>query len=238
MTMEHYERYGEQLIEKVLLRMKLEELSVLECFDDDLDWVLFSTTEKCEFLMDLNFRLDRETLFAVYNSRWIEEKNSVENLLHYYRRKRIVEEIETHLKGIEGKVNKINYLRRQQTDQLHDGHLKNSYQPDIVHSFLDLELEYWTSSIEPDPYTGPKLKWLGKPEQFGHIFSELARQGYIELPSTNNNGSYQKYASICYQIFDINTTEANLQRALNPEKNQLSSNSREQIIIPNMKDIS
>jgi len=85
-----------------------------------------------------------------------------------------------------------------------------------------------------------KLKWLGKAEQFGYMFSELAKQGFIEMPGSRGEGSYSKYAKVCFELFDfaIPTTVDNLERAMNPEKNRLSESNRAKIIIPDIKDIS
>jgi hypothetical protein len=85
-----------------------------------------------------------------------------------------------------------------------------------------------------------KLKWLGKPEQFCYIFSELAKHGYIEIPSTNGESSYAKFAKVCFELFDFKnkTTEANLKRAFYPEKNRLSDSNRKKITIPELSDIS
>ncbi len=88
--------------------------------------------------------------------------------------------------------------------------------------------------------TVPKLKWKGKPEQFGFIFLELAKNGYIEIPGTNGEASYSKYAKTCFNIFDFesDTTLDNLKRAMNHDKNRLSETNRKKFSIPRKDDIS
>jgi len=85
-----------------------------------------------------------------------------------------------------------------------------------------------------------KLKWKGKPEQFGFIFLELAKNGYIEIPANNGEASYSKYAKTCFDIFDFesDTTLENLKRAMNPDKNRLSETNRKKFSIPSKDDIS
>lgn len=84
-----------------------------------------------------------------------------------------------------------------------------------------------------------KLVWTGKPSQFGHVFLELASKGYIDLPSTNGQGSYGKFARICWDLFDFDpaTTPGNIEKQLNPEKNDLSLSNKAKFSIPEIKDI-
>ena len=35
-----------------------------------------------------------------------------------------------------------------------------------------------------------KLKWRGTPSQFGYLFLQLAKKGFIEIPSTSGEASY------------------------------------------------
>jgi hypothetical protein len=85
-----------------------------------------------------------------------------------------------------------------------------------------------------------KLKWKGAPSQFGYLFLELARQGFIELPSTNGEASYRKYSQTCFEMFEFEnkTTAQNLEKEMNPGKNTLSDTVRNRFIIPDFKDIS
>jgi hypothetical protein len=128
------------------------------------------------------------------------------------------------------------------------------YAKDMMHMIMQIEkdadnqkqideLKGIISSFQNDKsnkeHKVQKLKWLGKPEQFGYIFSELARQGFIEMPGTNGEGSYAKYAKVCFELFEFKTNSLdNLERVLNPEKNVLSDSNRAKISIPDIKDIS
>jgi hypothetical protein len=107
----------------------------------------------------------------------------------------------------------------------------------------DAELNKRIQSLEDKANKEPsiqKLKWKGKAEQFGFIFSELAKKGFIEIPGTHGDASYSKYAKVCFDLFEFEkeTTLENLKRAMNPNKNMLSESNRAKIIIPGKEDIS
>ena len=103
-----------------------------------------------------------------------------------------------------------------------------------------------TSKEEPGQAI-EKIKWLGSPEQFGFIFGELAAKGYIELPTKAGIGVFSKLADLCLQYFEITvtkgksagkqTTKENLQRALNPESNQLSDKGKNNLKLPPLKEL-
>ena len=92
-----------------------------------------------------------------------------------------------------------------------------------------------------------KMKWLGNVEQFGFVFGELAAKGYIELPTKDGEGAISKLADLCSKYFEINaakgrnagkqTTKENLERALNPESNQLSVKGKANLTLPPIKDL-
>ena len=81
-----------------------------------------------------------------------------------------------------------------------------------------------------------KLQWKGSPAQFGYLMLELAQQGYIEIPSTSGEASYRKYATICYKLFELDTTEANLIKEMNPNTNSLVDSNRAKFQIPDLAD--
>jgi hypothetical protein len=85
-----------------------------------------------------------------------------------------------------------------------------------------------------------KLKWLGTPSQFSYIFLELAKNGFIEIPSTNGEASYSKYSKVCWDLFEFQnkTTLENLQKEMNPNKNTLSEGVRAKFTFPSLDDIS
>lgn len=63
-----------------------------------------------------------------------------------------------------------------------------------------------------------KIKWKGKPSQFGFLINELIEAGWIELPTK----SYNKSAELLLKLFDVNTTKGNLSKEINGEQNSLS----------------
>lgn len=74
----------------------------------------------------------------------------------------------------------------------------------------------------------PKLKWMGKPSQFGFIIDLLIQGGYLEKPTS----SFSKDANLYLQHFDIDTTEATLAKELSEGSNNLATKNRKKIIIP------
>jgi hypothetical protein len=59
-----------------------------------------------------------------------------------------------------------------------------------------------------------KIKWKGKPSQFGHLILELIGKEWIELPTK----SYNKSAEFLLNLFDIDTTKGNLSKEINPNE--------------------
>ena len=90
-------------------------------------------------------------------------------------------------------------------------------------------------NVFPDPTV--KIKWNGTPSQFGYLFLELVKQGYIELPTYAGNGSYAALAKKCFESFDIKTTPDNLKKEMNPEKNSLSHSKQARFTIPNISEL-
>lgn len=81
-----------------------------------------------------------------------------------------------------------------------------------------------------------KIKWLGTPSQFSHIFTELAKRGFIEIPPTRGQGSSRKFAKMLFQYFDIKTTEDNLISEFQKESSLTYAN-KSMFSIPDIKDI-
>jgi len=92
-------------------------------------------------------------------------------------------------------------------------------------------------------HAGEKIKWKGTPSQFGYLFLELVKQGFIEPPMRNGEYNYKGLARICYDYFDIEskpekkTTPENLAKELNPESNRLSDTKRAKFTIPDKADL-
>jgi hypothetical protein len=82
-----------------------------------------------------------------------------------------------------------------------------------------------------------KLKWTGKPAQLGYIMNELAEKGFIEIPKTRGDISYSRFAKVLLELFEIETTKANLENEVNPDKNSLGNLNRKKLSIPNLNDL-
>lgn len=124
----------------------------------------------------------------------------------------------------------------------------NSYNPDEIATHLLIEWvkrqidsykELQNLEIESAGLNIEKLTFLGTPPQFGYIFTELARTGFVELPSTHGEGSYSKYAKTCWEMFNFksNTTIKNLEKEMNPKKNTLSPTMRARFVFPDSKEL-
>lgn len=87
--------------------------------------------------------------------------------------------------------------------------------------------ELWGWITDQTSAKAEKLQWLGTPAQFGYVLLELAKKGYIKIPQTGGQDSFRKFAAYCNQLFDIDTTIANLEKELNPKSNSLTYANRE-----------
>lgn len=123
--------------------------------------------------------------------------------------------------------------------------LKNKYEP-LVKRFIEneisakKELEQTNSEASVNPTDKVKLNWLGSPSQFAYVLLQLAEKGFIELPSTSGQGSYSRYAKVCWDLFEFQnkTTTENLQKEMNPKKNTLSDGIRAKFTLPSLNEIS
>lgn len=83
------------------------------------------------------------------------------------------------------------------------------------------------------PIFGDKIQWMGSPAQFGFIFLELVRNGYIELPSYKGLGSFTHLARLCYLYFNIPTESFEyFSKQMSPTQNSLSDTIRVKFKIP------
>jgi len=83
-----------------------------------------------------------------------------------------------------------------------------------------------------------KIKWLGKPSQFGYLFIELEKNGFIELPKSKGVGSPSKLAELCMEAFNINTTIGTLKKEMSPKTNSLEIPNRTAFQIPDIETLS
>ena len=112
---------------------------------------------------------------------------------------------------------------------------KNIYKQKLVQLRKIYESRF--KANEPTNQKPKKLKWLGKPSQFGFIMNLLAESGFIEIPKTNGEPSYTKFAEFCMFNFDLDTTPKNLAKEINPGKNTLGETNRKKFKIPNITDL-
>lgn len=75
-----------------------------------------------------------------------------------------------------------------------------------------------SKQIEPKTKLN-KIKWLGTPSQFSHIFLELANNDYIETPKHEKDMDKTNFARLCFEHFDIDTTPGNLEKEFRSDSN-------------------
>lgn len=114
---------------------------------------------------------------------------------------------------------------------------------DLITQLIDF-LEYQIREIEENPsfYNSgdssfEKIKWMGNTNQLTFVLIELARKGFIELPSTRGQASLTKFANICLSHFEIKGKPGNFIRDMVAESTLEEAN-RAKFTIPNSKDIS
>lgn len=102
---------------------------------------------------------------------------------------------------------------------------------------VKLKRKYFgTEVLIPEPFE--KIVWKGSPSQFGYLFLELVKKGFIELPKTRGIYSNTQFAKTCYTVFNIDTTLGTLIKALNPKDNKLTDANRKAFVIPDIKTLS
>jgi len=120
---------------------------------------------------------------------------------------------------------------------------------ELVKSWVSGKLNELNNTGNP-LQAGEKIKWKGTPSQFGYLFSELVKHGFIEPPLYNGETNYTGLAKLCYEYFDIEsepgkkTTPGNLTKELKPDndktgerKNTLSDTKRAKFNIPYLSDL-
>jgi len=84
-----------------------------------------------------------------------------------------------------------------------------------------------------------KLKWKGTPSQFGHIFYELAKKGFIDTPMWRGQINKSELARICWGLFEIKSKSIeNLAKELSADDNSLTHANKELIKIPHISELS
>jgi hypothetical protein len=164
-------------------------------------------------------------------------------------------DIINYLKTLPDNKERLEYLYKWKTNRLHvysfKDKIKHFYpegderwdekQLDVALEYVELEIEHLekleklgTRSEVPKL---KKIKWNGTPSQFGYLFTELIKQGFIEPPLYNGEMNISGFSRLCWECFDINTTPQNLEKECNPNKNDLSETKRAKFTIPNLSDL-
>lgn len=216
--------------EKFVFAIELDEfLPIIDEMDNSIqsDWISFKNPR--------DLFIWKNTVSFIDEQMDIEEQHPIINKIK---------------EGIEQRKSKgeiLNFLNRWQMDLIN--HKKLFYmdkslprRKNRIEIFISNELEYWRTYIEPIEHskqecTLEKLKWNGTPSQFGWLFLELANKGFIEIPQTAQQNSHSKYAKVCFDLFEIDTTLENLKNELNPKRNSLTYANREEFKIPYLTDI-
>jgi len=81
-----------------------------------------------------------------------------------------------------------------------------------------------------------KIKWLGTPSQFSYLMLELAKRGFIEQPLYRGETSPSRYAELCYNNFEIETTLESLKTEFKKDSS-LTDVYRAKFTIPDKIDI-
>lgn len=90
----------------------------------------------------------------------------------------------------------------------------------------------------PGPETKlPKIKWCGKPSHLAYLINELIENGFIDAPKTKGDTSYKKMAELIMRTFEVETTEQNMQKELNPNKNTVGDVNRLRFKIPSISEL-
>jgi hypothetical protein len=118
--------------------------------------------------------------------------------------------------------------------------LKGTHETIITQFFDRLTQEDRPEKANVNALKAEKLRWSGTPSQFGYLLLELAKKGFIDLPTTGGEASYAKYAKVSSELFDFQTptTLENLKKEFNPNKNTLSETVRSKFSIPELTEIS
>ena len=169
-----------------------------------------------------------------------------------------IKEIAGKLKKLLSTKEKLSYLNEVRSEIKQEsfikqgglgGTFKNAFDPVLM--YVDSEIQNLPSEKQDKPtLSNNKIKWNGTPSQFGYLFLELVKHGFIEPPPHGSEWSYSGLAKQCYQYFHIEskpgklTTLENLIKELQPDniktgnrKNTLCDSIRAKFTIPDLPDL-
>ncbi|NLP59231.1 hypothetical protein [Lutibacter sp. B1] len=110
-------------------------------------------------------------------------------------------------------------------------------------NILNHKIDEINEEIEAEKSDLLKLKWIGKPSQFGHIIGQLAHLGYIEPPKRDNGEiNYTQFSKDLLRMFKTETTQGTLAAYLNPNNEKAQETERNfkkaNFNIPHKKEVS
>jgi len=82
-----------------------------------------------------------------------------------------------------------------------------------------------------------KIKWLGEQNQFGYLFLELIKNGFISLPVHNGEPNFTAFARQCLEHFEFSGKPSSLEKELRESSCSLSDTKRAKFTIPNLSDL-
>jgi len=99
-----------------------------------------------------------------------------------------------------------------------------------------------SSAKNDDGSSGPsikknKIKWLGEKNQFGYLFLELTKKGFIEPPISNGEPNFTALARLCYEYFEFDGKFSSLEKELRESSCSLSETKRAKFTIPELSDL-
>lgn len=82
-----------------------------------------------------------------------------------------------------------------------------------------------------------KMKWNSSPSVFGHLFFELAKNGFIDFPLRNGDINPTGLAKDLLELFEVNGSNETIIHEFNPLKQSLSVTKRAKFQIPQIADL-
>ena len=83
------------------------------------------------------------------------------------------------------------------------------------------------TQISKSQHTIEKIKWKRGVSEFGYMMLQLVEKNYIELPTGQNaDGSFELFARMLFQTFEVTDSWSSFKDALNTERNRLSDTKR------------
>jgi len=209
-----------------------------------------SLVDKIIFLGNIEDEIALHDYFTGYGNELMGVSNWIVNKKDEYENDRQSipvyqkNDIQFELELLSTNLEKLKLLYRYKTDFVHMGYDTMSDNYNVLYKFILTEIDYYkileklgTGAEVPKLPKPGKIKWNGTPSQFGYLFTELIKQGFIEPPLYNGEMNIKGFARLCWECFNINTTPQNLEKECNPNKNDLSETKRAKFTIPNISDL-